>query len=296
MKKYLFITVVGFASLSGIHAQDALTMQDINFDHVGYNTAFISHRDEPVAVYLTNTTGGGIQEAGQINFVGYGQVKKSGLALGARVNSKYFGLFRTSVVEVLTAKKIPLNGESFLMAGLGVGMQFSSLRTGELNSHVDRMDPMLVNGAFPQYRFVFGFGLGYSWRNKLHAGISMPTIARTESVFYPIYIANVSYNIVGGADFALEPEMLLFGSDIKPVSGELNTKLIYKEMFWVKMGGRTTRTFVGGIGVDTPFISVGYAYNGFMQEFGMVVPATHHINLSFRLAQDGDGKRKFQLW
>jgi hypothetical protein len=294
--KIMLATLMLAAGLSA-KAQDALMMQDINFGEAGYNTAFMAEKDSPLSISLTNTTGGGIQNIGQINFLGYAHLEKAGMALGVRVNSKYYGLFRTSMVEMQTAKRIQLNGNSSLYAGIGIGMQFNSLRTSELNNYVDRQDPMLMDNAFPQYRFAFGFGLGYSYRDKLKAGFSMPSLARTESAFYPLYIANLSYNLSPSQTFGLRPELLLFGSDIAPVSGELSARVDFKKQFWIKMGGRSTRAFVGGIGVDTPFISVGYAYNAFIQEFQTIVPATHHINLSFRVVKEGEGKgKKFQLW
>lgn len=285
------------AMINTAKSQDALTINNTNFHESCFNTAYIAEKEEPLAASLTNTTGGGIQNTGQINFLAYSQLSKAGLSMGTRVNSKYFGLFRTSTVEIIAAKKIAINSSSALSAGFGMGMQFTSIRTGELNNYVDLQDPMLANDAFPQYRFVFGFGLGYTWRNKFKAGISMPSLARTESKFYPIYIANSSYLIQVSDDFGVEPQLLLFGSDIAPISAEVNAKVDYRKQFWIKLGGRSTSTFVGGIGVDTPFISVGYAYNAYFQEFKGIVPATHNINLAFRIAADGEGKgRKFQLF
>lgn len=293
--KYLLVLLILAAGRTG-KCQDVLTMQDINFAETGYNTAFIAETDVPLSISLTNTSGGGIQNMGQINFLGYTCLPNSAMALGMRVNSKYYGLFRTSTVQLQTAKRVQLNENSFVYAGIGFGMQFNSLRTSELNGYVDRQDPMLVDNAFPQYRFDFGFGLGYSIGDKLKAGFSMPSFARTESTFYPLYIANLSYHFKTSEAFGLQPEVLFFGSDIAPVSGELSAKIDYKKQFWIKMGGRSTRAFVGGIGIDLTSISIGYAYNAYMPDFQTIVPAVHHINLSFRLVEpEPVKKKKFKL-
>ncbi|NEN24301.1 type IX secretion system membrane protein PorP/SprF [Cryomorpha ignava] len=277
------------------NAQDALLMQNINFSEFGYNSAFIADDDATFTVALTNTTGGGIQNTGQINFQGFTQLEKSGLAIGTRVESKYYGLFRTSTMQFETAKKVRLNANSHLFAGFGAGMQFNSLRTNELNEFVNRTDPMLVDNAFPQYRFIFGFGLGYNYLNKLKAGFSMPSFARTESDFNPIYLANVSYRIQAGEVIGIRPEALMFGSNVAPISAEFSAKIDFKNQVWIKAGARTTNTLVGAIGVDTRYITIGYAYNGFLQEFSAIVPAIHNINITFRSGSKNPEKR-LQLW
>lgn len=276
---------IAFALLftGGLSAQDALTMQDINFATVNYNTAFFAEKAERFSASLTNTSGGGIQNTGQVNFLAYTQLSNAHMALGARVNSKYFGLYRTTTAELSSAKRIQLNSKSSLMAGINVGMQFTALRSGELNEYVDQLDPILVNDDFPQYRFVFGLGLGYVWNEKLRAGISLPSFGKTESDFNATYIANVSYDIKAGEKMDVSPEVLFYGADVSPFQAEINAKAVYNEFVWVKAGYRTQSVFVAGLGIQKSSVSIGYMYNAYFQEYQTVVPAAHHINLSFRL-------------
>ena len=89
----------------------------------------------------------------------------------------------------------------------------------------------------------------------------------------------------------------MFGSSAALISAELSARLDFKNQVWIKAGGRTTNTLVGAIGVDTPSFSVGYAYNGFVQDFNAIIPATHNINLVFRAVKDPESQAKrFQLW
>lgn len=293
--KHLVLTALGIGVGLCAKTQDALLMQNTHFNEFGYNTAYIADEAANFTVSLTNVTGGGIQNTGQINFQAFFGLEKAGMAIGTRVESKYFGLFRTSTVQLDAAKKVRLNASSHLFAGIDVGMQFNSLRTSELNQYVDREDPMLVDDAFPQYRFILGFGLGYNRLDKLKAGFSMPSFTRTESDFSPVYIANVSYRFTAKETFGFRPEVLVFGSESVPFSGELNAAVDWKDQLWIKFGARTTNALVGGIGINTRYISVGYAYNGFLQEFGTIIPATHHINLVFRSGANVPEKR-LQLW
>ncbi len=276
---------IAFALLvtEGLSAQDALTMQDINFETINYNTAFFAERAERFSASLTNTSGGGIQNTGQVNLLAYTQLPNVHMALGARLNSKYFGLYRTTTVEMSTAKRIQLNSESFLMAGINIGMQFTALRSGELNEYVDQMDPILVNDDFPQYRFVFGLGLGYVWKDKLKAGISLPSFGKTESDFSPAYIGNVSYDMTVGEKIDLTPEVLFYGADVSPLQAEINAMATYNKLLWVKAGWRTQSVFVAGLGIQKSSVSIGYMYNAYFQEYQTIVPAAHHINLAFRL-------------
>ncbi len=301
MKNLAYISLTAFLSfwifINGM-AQDALTMQDINFDRINYNTAFTIEKTETVGASLTNTTSGGIQNTGQINFLAYSQLKSAGLALGLRVNSKYFGFLRTTQFELNTAKRVQLNSNSAFMAALGVGMQFSALRKGEVNEYADQMDPILLNGEFPQYRFTFSFGLGYVWKKKLRLGLSMPAFAKTESDLNPVYIFNGSYEVEASEDIRVLPEILAFGSGVQAFTGELNGRLEYKERVWIKAGYRTSNTFVGGAGVMVSGIEIGYAYNTWFSEYNSVLPSSHNINLSFRIAPGGANAqdRKYQLY
>ena len=271
-------------SATSVMAQDALTMQDINFNRFNYNTAFIAEKNES-GLSLTNTNGGAVQNTGQLNFTAYSQLKNAQISIGAHINSKYFGMFRTSSFELDVAKSINLDENSVLMAGIGLGLQFTSIRTGELNQYVDQADPVLLSGVFPQYRFINSIGLGYVWKDKLTAGISMPSFSKTESALNPVFITNTSYKIAAGTDLTVVPEVLLFGSGVKPFSAELNTKMVYREKVWVKLGYRTTKTFVGAIGVNLSGFSIGYAYNAYFQEFKSIVPRTHNLNVTFQLAR-----------
>lgn len=283
--KNLYTVACGLLLLSAtsVLAQDALTMQDINFNRFNYNTAFIAEKNES-GLSLTNTNGGAVQNTGQLNFTAYTQLKSAQIAIGTHINSKYFGLYRTSSFELDFAKSIKLSENSILMAGLGLGLQFTSIRSGELNQYVDQADAMLATGVFPQYRFVNSLGLGYIWKDKLTAGISLPSFAKTESSFNPIFIANGSYKIVAKQDLMIVPELLLFGSGVKPFSAEINSKAVYKDKVWVKLGYRSTNTFVGALGVNLSGFSIGYAYNAYYQEFRTIIPRTHNINITFQIA------------
>lgn len=285
MKKItLRFSILVFIVLFGLSAkaQDALIMQNINFSEFGYNTAFIANEDATITAALTNMTGGGIQNTGQINFQVFTPLERSGLGIGAKVDSKYYGLFRTSTTQFEVAKKVRINTNSYLFAGFSLGMQFNSLRTSELNEFINRADPMLTDNTFPQYRFIFGLGLGYTLGDKLKAGISLPSFARTESEFDPVYLANVSYRIEAGEKIGIRPEALLYGSEVAPISAELSAKFDFKKQAWIKIGARTTNTLVAAIGLDIRYISIGYAYNGFLQEFNTILPAVHTINIVFR--------------
>jgi len=84
----------------------------------------------------------------------------------------------------------------------------------------------------------------------------------------------------------------MFGSSAAPISAELSTRLDFKNQVWIKAGGRTTKTLACAIGVDRPSFSVGYAYNGFVQDFNAIIPATHNINLVFRAVKDPESPAK----
>jgi type IX secretion system PorP/SprF family membrane protein len=289
MKRFTYLYYILLFTGLGVQvqAQDALTMQDINFNRINYNSAYFAEKSEMFGASLTSTSGGGIQNTGQVNFLAYSTLQSADLAIGIRMNSKYFGYLRTSNFELNTAKKLQLTNNSILMASIGIGLQLTSLRTGQFNEYVDQLDPIFENSEFPQYRFTFSFALAYVWNEKLKLGISLPNFAKTESKFNLSYVFNSSYEFEATDDLKFTPEILVFGSDIKPFSGELNVRADYKELLWLKLGYRTTQTFVAGMGVQLSTFEIGYSYNVWMQSYNVILPSTHNINLTFRIPSEG---------
>lgn len=278
-----------------LNAQDALTVNDLNFNKASFNSAFIIS-DAPVNVSLTTSLGPGVQNTRRLNFLAYGNIKKLGIGIGARVNSKFYGLYNVNTAELLYAKELKVNDHSNFYAGLNFGVHFADLNENELNQHVDYEDPFILNNELPQYRFMFGLGFGYTRHDRLKVGFSLPTLMKTNNDFYPLFVLNTSYKFdlftgsdqhMAGNEISIEPEMMLYGTNLLPLTFEGSVKVHYTEEFWVKAGGRTTKSLLFGFGWHKPFVHMGYVYNANMKEYAQINPGVHNINVHFLL-----GKKK----
>lgn len=264
-------------------AQDGLSMNDLNFNAYQYNSAFMAAGRSPLTTSLSTTNGGGIQNTGQLNFVAFSQMKMSDLAVGMKVNSKYFGLFRTSMLDFHVAKGIRITDKSRVMVGIGMGMQFSALRTGELNGSVDQRDPFVVNNAFPQYRFIAGLGVAYAYDERLKVGFSMPNFVKSESEFEPVNVANASYLFQINETFGVEPQVLAFGARSSGFAAEFSAKMDYSEKVWIRAGGRSNDSMLLGAGVHVGMLSIGYIYRNYYNIYEAIQPMNHSINIVFAL-------------
>lgn len=276
-----------------LNAQDALTVNDLNFGKAGYNSAFIIS-DSPINISLTTSLGPAVQDTRRLNFLAYGNLKKLGIGVGARVNSKFYGLYIVNTAELLYAKKLKINDQSSFYGGLNFGVHFVDLNENELNQHVDFEDPFILNHELPQYRFMFGLGLGYTLRDQLKVGFSLPSLMKTNNDFYPLFVLNTSYKFdiftdsdlhMAGSELSLEPEILLYGTNLLPLTFEGSIKVNYTEEFWVKAGGRSTKSLLFGFGWHKPFIHMAYVYNTNLKEYAQINPGVHNINVTFLLGK-----------
>ena len=165
-------------------------------------------------------------------------------------------------------------------------MHFAGIEMNRLTSSVDMTDPFLMENEFPQTRLTAGGGLAYTFEDRVKAGISFPTLLRSNSEFAPSYVINAAYVYdlpLLMTDVSLTPQVMLYGSSSSPMTFEGNLTVTYKDAFWLRVGGRTTGTLNWGLGWRQNFIGVGYHYNMNTGNYSEINPGVHNLNVSFRL-------------
>ncbi len=207
---YILVLAMLLASLS-TQGQDVLTANDLNFGLANYNTALIADSDAPYNLSFGSSLGSGIQNTGKINFLAYGVVDKYGIGLGVKVNTKFYGFFKSNTGEFLYAKKLKLNNQHALYGGLSIGLHQVALNTGMLNDYVNGEDPFLMENAFPERRFTAGFGLAYVMKDALKLGFSLPSIVKTKNEFHPSYVGNASYRFPVSSELNITPAAIPVG-------------------------------------------------------------------------------------
>ncbi len=281
MKKSIILLVSIFIVQQLAYGQDALTMHDLNFDRSSYNAAFIAAVPTPLNASITSSLGRGLQNTSKVNFLAYANIEKYGFGVGLKLNSKFYGLFKTNTAEFMYAKALKINEHHNMFVGINFGMHFSSLDMDQFTDYVNLEDPFIMNNELPQYRLTTGLGIGYTFKDKWKAGFSMPALVKNKNDFFPVYVMNVSYRDESLSALSITPQLLMYGSNVAPVTVEGNVTIDYKQYLWVKLGGRSTKTMVMGLGWHRKFVSVGYNYNMYFAEYAEVNPGIHNINVQF---------------
>ncbi len=293
MKKSIIIILISsLVFCSKGFGQDALLMNDLNYNSVGYNSSFIAAATSKLNASFTTSIGNGIQNTSKVNFLAYANIEKYKFGVGLKLNSKFFGLFKTNTAEILYAKELKIDNDHKLFLGFNIGMHFSSLAMNKLTDQVNFDDPFLIANELPQYRLTAGLGVGYTFKNKFKAGFSIPALVKNNNDFSPVYIFNTSYRHQASQVLSLTPEVLAYGSDIEPFTIEGNLKLDYKDYVWFKIGGRSTNSTMLGIGWQHSFVNIGYIHNMYFGEYSNINQAVHNVNVTFQFGNHAKQKAK----
>ena len=143
MKKSIIIILISsLIFCSKGFGQDALLMNDLNYNSVGYNSSFIAAATSKLNASFTTSIGNGIQNTSKVNFLAYANIEKYKFGVGLKLNSKFFGLFKTNTAEVLYAKELKIDEDHKLFLGFNIGMHFSSLAMNKLTNQVKKTTSM----------------------------------------------------------------------------------------------------------------------------------------------------------
>lgn len=277
----ILLIFIGLATI--LIGQNSLTNNDINFQEASYNSSYILDDEHAVVISATSALSSNVQETGRVHFLGYGMWNKMGLAMGVKLNSRFREFHRTTSTEFLLAKQIMLDKKHYLNFGLNFGILHTGLNEGQLNSLVDLSDAALINGN-RNLSFQSGFGISYVFNDALKFGFSMPEVAKSSSAFYPTIFSNISYKMdVANNNMYIEPSALLYLTDIVPPSVQVAVNVGYRDYGYIKVGGRSTKSILFGLGAGYDFIEFGYTGNMNFGDYQDLNNMQHNINVQFTL-------------
>ena len=269
-----------------VKAQNTLTNNDINFQEVSYNSSFIVADSNVLVIGATTSLSNNEQETNRLNFIVYGNLKKLGIGIGAKINSRFRNFYKTVSAEVLLSKNIKISNKSDFNFGLNFGLNSNAINEDYFNNYVDLSDEE-IQSYENKIRFMTGAGIGFVWNKNLKIGFSMPELFKTESTFYPTFFANASYKFnLAKSEVYIEPSILLYTTSFTPVTFEGSIKAGYREYAWLKMGGRSTKTLIFGAGGGYKVVNIGYSYNKNFDEYQSINESQHNINVYFNFLQE----------
>lgn len=278
---YLFIVIFSCMFLI-LQGQEIQTLNDLYFDRGNINTSYIIEDDSKMNISLTSSLGGGDQNTRRINMLAYGNYNKLEIGVGLKVNTAFYGLLNVTTAETLYAKDFSIDEMNRFYIGLNFGVHYVGINTKLLNEYVQLEDPLLAGREFPQYRFTAGFGVGYEFKDRLQAGISIPSLVKNKNDYRADYIINLLFKTRIHPDIELNPELLFYGTQSPNFTGEANVSFIYYDIASLKLGARTTKSVFFGLGWVREVLKVGYIYQLNTGKYDIVNPGVHNVNVSYK--------------
>ena len=297
MKNLLLILIaVVVCTLSGF-AQDMLNSNDFLFKKEHFNTSYITSDSTSLNISTVVSTANAVQNNSKFHFLLYGNMGKSGIGVGAKVNTSFYNVFQTTTAEFMLAKRVDVGKENVLSFGLNGGVILNSLKLDRINQYTDLQDPVITDGTFNKTGFTTGLGFNYNWKDRIDLGISLPVLVQSNEGVAPVFFTNLSYKHRFNENISIEPGVLVYGPNYTTPTIEGNVRLDYKENLYVKVGGRSTSSFIFGAGASINFIEVGYMYNMVLGDpFNEAYNGQHNINVAFKfLAKNPFEKKEQQL-
>lgn len=295
MKNIIITISIIMSCFVVLKAQNPLTNSDINFQEVNYNSSYVVADSNELVLGATTSLSNNEQETNRLNFIVYGNLKKIGLGIGAKVNSRFRNFYKTVSAEVFLAKTIQISEKSDFNLGINFGLNSNGINESYFNNYVDLGDEEIIQYQ-NKIRFMAGAGISYVWNKSLKIGFSMPELVKTENEFYPTMFGNASYkHFLGKSNVFIEPAALFYTTSFTPATVEGSVKAGYKEYAWLKVGGRSSKTLVVGAGGGYKIINIGYSYNRNFGEYSLINESQHNVNVYFNFLQAGKSKKQKEL-
>lgn len=289
MKKLYAILAISLLSLSVLKAQYTLTDNDINFKKASYNASMIVVDSNSLVLNLSTSLSDNLQETSRMHLLAYGNIPKLGLGLGGKFNTRFKDYYKSTSAEFLVAKNISWKEKNHFNLGLSFGIDYLGVNENYFNGFVDQSDEFIQSNPNQNIRFISGFGASYLWDNKLQFGFSMPELFKSTSDFYPTIFSNLGYKqtVNKSKSLFIQPELFVYTTNIAPTTFEGSASFGFKNHAWLKLGGRSNKTMLVGIGGGLSFIELGYNYNMNFSNYQVVNQMQHNINICFNFLQGG---------
>lgn len=281
--KTIYITLLISLSLSTlVYSQDLLNLNNFNLNEENYNTAYITSDSSSLTVSTIVSAANAVQNNSKFHFLAYGNFGKLGLGFGAKVNTSFYQIFQTTTAEFLLAKRVDVGKNNNLSFGINGGLILNNIKEDKINAYTELDDPVLVNNTYNKVGFTAGLGFNYNWHNKLDLGVSLPVLIQSIQGVAPVYFTNLSYKQDIGTNFSIKPGIMIYGPNYTTPTIEGNTTISFREYAWVKVGGRSNKTVIFGVGGSVNFIDFGYVYNlSAGGPFNEVYTGLHNVQVAF---------------
>lgn len=213
--------------------------------------------------------------------------------LGMQVVQDVTGPLSTLTAQATYAYHLPLNTNTTLAAGLGVGLNRIGLDPNKLNFGDVTVDPVVfTSGILNKIRLDMSVGL-YLYSADYFVGVSAQQIVPQPIDFSDGYIrpqtgktvphlfATAGFRTLLGENFNLTPSIMVKYVSPVPLQVEANFKLQYRDLAWFGASYRHQDGFAAMLGVNIANVQVGYAYDYTTSRLNNFSKGTHEFLVGF---------------
>jgi hypothetical protein len=195
-----------------------------------------------------------------------------------------------------------LSAQTSIALGFAAGINNTSLNSDPLEFPEVTVDPAVYanGGQIENFKPDVAAGL-YLYSADYFVGLSALQIVPQKIKFadgvvglipgkqVPHMFLTAGYRLGAGADWNLVPSILVKYVSPVPVQVDLNTKLQFRDLFWMGAGVRLNDGIMGMAGVNIArTVHVSYSYDYSTSEINNYSKGTHEIVLGFILGKNGD--------
>lgn len=259
MKNILFLLMISCA----LKAQNDFQLSQFMFNEITFNPAATGNSDKFIASLIARKQWIGMDRSPGTQFFNahtYVNPLKGGL--GLTIINDQVGYESTLNLKLSYAYHIKLSEGSSLSAGFSGGFINKKLDGTKL-VYEQSSDPNAVTAQTSIYVPDMAAGLEFNSKN-FTGGVSSTHITQStpDATLFKVprhYFLYAKYKIITG-DITITPA-LLAKSALFIGQYELNTNVMYKEMFWMGATYRYRESVVGLIGCKINKIRIGYTYD-----------------------------------
>jgi type IX secretion system PorP/SprF family membrane protein len=213
--------------------------------------------------------------------------------IGMQVVQDVTGPLSNLTAQATYAYHLPLNTNTTLSAGMGVGINRIGIDPNKLNFGDVTVDPVVfTSGILNKIRLDMSAGL-YLYSADYFVGVSAQQIVPQPIDFSDGYIrpqsgktvphvfATAGYRALIGENFNLIPSIMVKYVNPVPVQVEANFKLQYRSLAWLGASYRHLDGFAGMLGFNISNVQVGYAYDYTTSRLNNFSKGTHEFLIGF---------------
>jgi type IX secretion system PorP/SprF family membrane protein len=241
----------------------------------------------------------GVRGAPQTDVInGYGLLRNEKMAVGATAFKDVAGADSRRGINVSYAYHLRLKDDMSLSLGLSAGFLQYKLDHTIVNPYDDG-DPVFNNSILSSVVPTATFG-AYLYADDFYASLSLPQLLTSTFDIDSDYSDNslvsdglTNHIYIGGgyikelnSTFTLEPSVLFMLAPPAPLSLEIMSKVIYKDMLWTALSYRLNDAVALYIGVDlNEKFYLAYAHDFVTSDISTVSSGTNEFKLGFRFNQ-----------